>query len=56
VLVRSSVVTASGTGGWRQLTLTSSATAGGTSLSVEVVASLAAGTSAYVDDVSLKRS
>ena len=53
--VRSSVVTATGDGTWRQLTLTSSPASGGTSLSVEVVVSLAAGSNAYVDDVSLKK-
>jgi hypothetical protein len=53
-LVRSNVVTVTGDGTWRQVALTSAPTAGGTSLGVEVVASLTAGSSAYVDDVSLK--
>ena len=54
-LVRSSVVTLTGDGTWRQLALTSAPASGGTSLSLEVVVSLAGGTSANVDDVSLKQ-
>lgn len=54
-LVRSSVVTVTGDGGWHQLTVTSAATSGGTSLSLELVVSLAAGTNGYVDDVSLRK-
>jgi Carbohydrate binding domain len=54
-LVRSSVVTATGDGTWRQLALTSAATSAGTSLSLEVVVSLASGSTANVDDVSLKK-
>jgi hypothetical protein len=42
--------------GWQQLVLSTAASAGGTSLSVEVVVSLAKGSTANVDDVSLKRS
>ena len=53
-IVRSSVATITGDGSWRQLTVASGATAGGTSLSIEIVASLVAGTKAQVDDVSLK--
>jgi hypothetical protein len=52
-LVRTSTVTLTGDGTWRQLTVKSAATAGGTSLSVEVLVSLVRGASAYVDDVSL---
>ncbi len=55
-IVRTSQVSATGTGAWRQVTVTSAAAAGGTSLSVEVVVSLVRGTKAQVDDVSLKRS
>ena len=54
--VRTSQVTATGTGAWQQLTLASAAASGGTSLSLEVVVSLVAGTTAQVDDVSLQRS
>jgi hypothetical protein len=49
-------VTLVGSGTWRQLVLTTAATSGGTSLSVDVLVSLAAGTTGYVDDVSLKGS
>ncbi|TML70843.1 MAG: hypothetical protein E6G14_04265 [Actinobacteria bacterium] len=55
-LVRTSLVTLTATGSWQQLAVTSAATAGSTSLSVEVVASLVAGSKAYADDVSLTRS
>ena len=55
-VVRTSTTTATGTGGWRQLAVTSAPASGGTSLSVEVVVSLAKGTTAQLDDVSLKRS
>jgi hypothetical protein len=55
-LVRSSIVTLTADGTWRQLTLTGAPASGDTSLSVEVVVSLASGTSANVDDVSLKQS
>ena len=54
-LVRSTVATLTADGGWKQLSATSAATAGGTSLSLEVVVSLARGTKTQVDDVSLKR-
>ena len=54
-LVRSNVVSLTAGGTWQQLALTSAPAAGGTSLSVEVVVSLAASSNAYVDDVSLKR-
>jgi hypothetical protein len=55
-VVRTTSVTLVGSGTWRQLVLTTAATSGGTSLSVDVLVSLAAGTTAYVDDVSLKGS
>jgi carbohydrate binding protein with CBM4/9 domain len=55
-IVRTTVVSATGTGVWQQLALSSPGAAGATSLSVEVVASLVGGTTAQVDDVSLKRS
>jgi hypothetical protein len=55
-LVRTSSVTATGDGTWRQLVLTTAAAAGGTSLSLDVLVSLVKGTTAQVDDVSLKQS
>jgi hypothetical protein len=55
-LVRTSSVTATGDGTWRQLVLTTAATAGGTSLSLDVLVSLVRGATAQVDDVSLKQS
>jgi hypothetical protein len=45
----------SGNGAWRLVVGTSAATAGSTTLSVEVVVSLARGSRAQVDDISLKR-
>ncbi len=53
-VVRTSAVTAAGTGGWQQLTLTTAPASGGSSLSVEIVVSLTATTVADVDDVSLR--
>jgi hypothetical protein len=55
-VVRSTVATVAGTGGWQQLAFTSPAAAGGTSLSVEILVSLTTSLKAYVDDLSLKRS
>jgi hypothetical protein len=54
-LVRTSSVTATGDGTWRQLIPTTTAAAGGTSLSLDVLVSLVEGTTAQVDDVSLKQ-
>jgi hypothetical protein len=54
-LVRSNTVIVTGDGTWRRLLMTSTAAAGGTSLSLEVVVSLAKGSKAQVDDVSLTR-
>ena len=54
-VVRSRVVTVTGDGGWRLVLVTSATTAGGTSLSVEILASLTTSSKAQVDDVSLKR-
>ena len=54
-VVRTTVATVTGNGAWQQLVVTCPATAGGTSLSVEVVASLTTSSKAYVDDVSLRR-
>jgi hypothetical protein len=54
-VVRTSVATATGIGAWQQVVLTSAAASGGTSLSFEAVVSLVKGTTAQVDDVSLKR-
>ena len=53
-VLRTKLVTVTGTGAWRRVTVATSA-AGGTSLSVEVRVSLTAGAKAYVDDVSLIR-
>jgi hypothetical protein len=54
-IVRTTVVSATGTGVWQELGLSSPGAAEATSLSVEVLASLVGGTTAQVDDVSLKR-
>ncbi len=54
-LVRTSTVTLTGDGTWRQLTVTSAAASGGTSLSVEVIVSLVRGSSAFIDDLSLRK-
>ncbi len=54
-VVRTKVFTATGAGSWQRLALTTAATAGGTSLSVEIVVSLQRNASAHVDDVSLRR-
>ena len=54
-VVRSRVATVAGNGGWLRLVVTSAATAGGTSLSFEVLASLSGTSKARVDDVSLRR-
>jgi hypothetical protein len=54
-IVRTTVANATGTGAWQQLAVTGPGAAGGTSISVEVVVSLVGGTTAQVDDVSLKQ-
>jgi hypothetical protein len=54
-VLRYNMVTLTGNGSWRQLVVTSLATAGGTSLSVDVLVSLTTSGRANVDDVSLKR-
>jgi hypothetical protein len=54
-VLRYRTVTASGNGAWRQLTLTSHPTSGGTSLSLDVIVLLTTSLKAQVDDVSLKR-
>ncbi len=54
-LVRTSSVTLTADGTWRQLVLTTAAAAGGTSLSLDVLVSLVKGSAANVDDVSLKQ-
>ena len=54
-VVRTSTATVTANGAWQQVVSTSAATAGGHSLSVEVLASLAKGSKAQVDDLSLKR-
>ncbi len=55
-VVRFKMATFSGTGGWRQVAVTSLATSGATSLSLDVLVSLMIGAKAYVDDVSLRKS
>jgi hypothetical protein len=55
-VVNSWTAAVTGDGGWRQLVVTGAAAAGGTSLSVEVLASLTTKSKAHVDDVSLMRS
>ena len=55
-LIRSWIVTLSGTGAWRQLSLKTAAAYGGTSLGIEILASLTTSQKAQVDDLSLKRS
>jgi hypothetical protein len=53
--VRTSTATATGDGTWRRLAATAAPTSGGTSLSLELVVSLARGSTAQVDDLSLTR-
>ena len=53
VQARTSTVTA--TGAWQQVTVASSPAAGGTSISIDVLASLGTSDRAQVDDVSLRR-
>jgi hypothetical protein len=55
-VVRSAVSTVVGDGSWRQISVTTSAANGGTSLSVEIVVSLTKGVKAQIDDVSLQHS
>ena len=54
-VVRSTVTTGTADGSWHRLALTTAAATGETRLSVEVVASLAKGSTAFADDVSLIR-
>jgi hypothetical protein len=54
-LIRTSTATATGTGAWRQIVLTSSAANAGSALSLEAAVSLAKDATAQVDDISLKR-
>ena len=54
-IVRTTVVTGTGTGAWSQLAVTGPPASGGTSISVEVVVSLARATTAQVDDLSLQQ-
>jgi hypothetical protein len=54
-VVRSRVATITGTGAWRQLVVVSAPASGGTTLGLEVLVSLARGSKAHVDDVSLRR-
>jgi hypothetical protein len=54
-LVRSRIVTVTGDGAWRQVVVSSAAASGGSALSVEILVSLARGSKAWVDDVSLRR-
>ena len=55
-VVRSRSIAVTGDGTWRQLRLSSAPAAGGTSVSVQVIASLTTTAKALVDDLSLKRS
>ena len=55
-VIRSWMVTVAGNGAWRQLSLKTAAAYGGTSLGIEILASLATSQKAQVDDLSLKRS
>ena len=54
-VVRSNASQVTANGSWQLLALTTAPTADGSSLGVEVVASLARGSKAHVDDVSLHR-
>ena len=54
-VVRTKIVTATSTGNWQQLALTSDAASGETSLGVEIVVTFSGRWKSYVDDVSLKR-
>jgi hypothetical protein len=54
-ILRSTLASATASGGWQQLALTATATAGGSALGIEVLASLARGSKAQVDDLSLQR-
>lgn len=54
-VVRTSTATTTGDGSWRQLAVTSAPTTAGHTLGVEILVSLAKGSTANVDDVSLKR-
>jgi hypothetical protein len=55
-VLRSRTATVTGNGAWQRLAVTSAATSGGTSLSVEVLVSLTTALRADVDDVTLTRS
>ena len=54
-VLRFKMATLAGNGAWRQILVTSLATSGGTSLSVDVLVSLSTSTKAQVDDLSLRR-
>jgi hypothetical protein len=54
-VLRFRIATLAGNGAWRQIFVTSLATSGGTSLSLDVLVSLTMTTKARVDDVSLKK-
>lgn len=54
-VVQAKTVVATGTGTWQRLAVTSGATAGGSSVSVDVIASLTTSQLAQVDDVTLRR-
>jgi hypothetical protein len=54
-VVRTKVATATATGSWQRLAVTSDAASGGTSLGVEIVVTFSGRWKSYVDDVSLTR-
>jgi hypothetical protein len=54
-VIRSQTSTVTGTGAWQQVTVNSPPAAGGTSVSVDVLVTLASNLRAQVDDVSLRR-
>ena len=54
-VVRTKLATATATGSWQLLPVTSDAASGGTSLGVEVVVTFSGRSKSYVDDVSLAR-
>ena len=54
-VVRTKLATATATGSWQRLAVTSDAASGGTSLGVEIVVAFSGRSKSYVDDISLAR-
>jgi hypothetical protein len=54
-VVRTKLATATATGSWQRVAVTSDAASGGTSLGVEIVVTFSGRSTSYVDDVSLAR-